>query len=98
MDFLKERAYSHYPRSVEEPKHKNEQAVAGIDQTVLQKAAGNKVERVNFVLKKAGDIFSIYSNYTFFYYIPCIFKIKINKNKKLIFIPYWVSFYKEHPI
>jgi hypothetical protein len=66
MDFLKERAYSHYPRSVVEPKLKNEQAVVGIDQTILQKAARNKVERVKLVLKKAGDIFSIYSNYRLF--------------------------------
>jgi len=64
--FLIERAYSHYPRSVEEPKYKNERAVAGIDWKNYSKICRKQGGKVKIVLKKVGDIFSIYSNYRLF--------------------------------
>jgi hypothetical protein len=44
---LKERAFSHYPRIVKEPKYKNEKTVVGIDQQILWRDARNNVESVN---------------------------------------------------
>jgi hypothetical protein len=56
--FLK-KVFSHYLTIDEKPKHKSEQAVAGVDQQILRRFARNDVESVKLVLKKVGDIFSV---------------------------------------
>jgi hypothetical protein len=62
--FYKERVYTNKPKSVEDLKHYNEQAVAGSDYQSLPRVAKNAVKGVNICVQEGMGLCSICCNYT----------------------------------
>jgi len=88
-ELLKERVYSNNPRILEYLKDNNERFVAGTDQQILRKVAGNTVKMANVCLREGMERFQkllqlfkfVYHTY---YHILDIFKkAKIRKCKWL---------------
>ena len=84
--FLKQRVYSNNPRSLENPKHDNKQAVDGTDNTLFENLQETVWKGWVLVFKMEVDIFNICYNYIFklvYYIFDILEKIEINKTKGL---------------